>query len=405
MAHQAEAQLGDTGTTLGSFGTRVFAIAGLVGLVALAVSFVLGQTVGDGMRQFLYSYLVNFAFFLSISLGALIFVPLQHVTRSSWSVVIRRLAEVMAVVIPLFALLALPILLNLGLVYQWASGNVPPELQELLAHKAAFLNPTFFIARWIGYFAIWTGLAFYFWRTSVRQDSSAEVRLSLRMENYSGATIVVFALTCTLASMDLLMTLDFAWFSTIFGVYFFSTAFVTFFATLTLLTMGLQRSGRLERIVSAEHFHDYGKLMFAFTFFWAYIAFSQYMLYWYANVPEETIWFLVRSQNGWGKLGLVLVFGTFLLPFLGLISRYAKRNRKLLALWAIWILIMQWINIYWVTMPVFSPERVAFHVLDLSCFIGIGGIWLAGVTWLAAKHSLVPTGDPRLRDSLKFENA
>jgi hypothetical protein len=205
--------------------------------------------------------------------------------------------------------------------------------------------------------------------------------------------------------MDLLMSLDFVWFSTIFGVFYFAGGFVCFFAVLTLMTMFLQRNGRLEHIVSSEHYHDYGKGMFAFSFFWAYIAFSQYMLYWYANIPEETAWFLTRSQAGWGRVGLALVFGAFALPFLGLVSRFAKRNRKLLAFWAVWILIFQWLNLYWVAMPVFDPQSVTFSLLDATCFLGIGGIWLAGVVRLAGRHSLVPKGDPRLQDSLEFENA
>jgi hypothetical protein len=190
-----------------------------------------------------------------------------------------------------------------------------------------------------------------------------------------------------------------------FGVYYFATGFVTFCAVLTLVTLGLQNTGRLTRIVSPEHLHDYGKLMFAFTFFWAYIAFSQYMLYWYANIPEETFWYLVRSQNGWGAVGLALVFFTWLAPFLGLMSRFAKRSRKLLGFWAVWIVLAQWINVYWVAMPVFSPDSVRFDLLDLTCAVGIGGLWLAGLALLAGDRSLVPLRDPRLADSLNFENA
>jgi hypothetical protein len=168
--------------------------------------------------------------------------------------------------------------------------------------------------------------------------------------------------------------------------------------------MGLQNTGRLTKVVSAEHFHDYGKLMFAFTFFWGYIAFSQYMLYWYANIPEETAWFLRRSANGWGWVGLTTLFATFMAPFAGLVSRYAKRNRKMLAFWACWIIIAQWINLYWVVMPEFS-EHFTVSVMDLTCFVGIGGLWIAGITRLAMGNSLVPTKDPRLDESLRFENA
>jgi len=405
VAHSQAPKLADTKTTLGSLGPRIYMVAGGVGLVALAASVALGLAKADGLRHFGFSYLVSYAYFLGISLGALVFVALQHVTRSSWSVVIRRLPELMAANLVVLAVLALPILLNLSHIYAWASGHVPAEQAALLAHKALYLNKTFFTIRWVVYFVAWIWLAFYFWRKSLRQDETGEVKLTKQMENLSGFALVVFALTCSFAGMDLLMTLDFAWFSTMFGVYYFATGFVTFCAVLTLVTLALQSTGRLENIVSGEHLHDYGKLMFAFTFFWAYIAFSQYMLYWYANIPEETVWYLVRSQNGWGRVGVILIFFTWLAPFLGLISRFAKRSRKLLAVWAVWIVIAQWVNVYWLAMPVFSPDRVRLDLLDVTCFVGIGGVWLATLALLAGNRSLVPTQDPRLRDSLNFENA
>jgi hypothetical protein len=160
----------------------------------------------------------------------------------------------------------------------------------------------------------------------------------------------------------------------------------------------------MERIVSPEHFHDYGKAMFAFTFFWGYIAFSQYMLYWYANIPEETAWYLHRSEHGWGKLGIALVFVAFVLPFAGLISRYAKRKRFLLGFWAVWIVVAQWLNVYWVVMPEFSRSFV-FSPMDVALFFGMGGVWVAAITRLAMGASLVPLKDPRLDESLRFENA
>ncbi len=398
-------KLSDTKTELGGLGVRLMRGGLAVGLLALAGALALGAAAGDSLRHFSFSWLVSFAFFLSISLGALVFIPIQHVTRASWSIVIRRLAEVLAMALPFMALLLLPVLLNLSQVYEWASDHPHHLTPELAAHKAPFLNPTFYVIRWVVNFAIWTWLALFFWRTSRRQDISGDHALTLRMVNRSGPALVIFALTCSLAAMDLLMTLDPAWFSTIFGVYYFAGGFVTFHATLTLITMGLQRSGRLERLVSAEHFHDYGKLMFAFTFFWAYIAFSQYMLYWYGNIPEETLWYLIRQSSGWEVIGLLLAIGAFLVPFLGLISRFAKRNRRLLGFWATWIFVMQWFNIYWVAMPVFSPDHVPLGPLDLLCFLAVGGLWLALVAWLGSRASLVPIGDPRLNESLGFENA
>ena len=402
MAHHHVPKLEDTRTTLEGLGAKVFLAALAVGVVGLAATVGLGLAQGDGLRHFGFTYLVNFAFFLSISLGALVFIPIQYVTKASWSIVIRRLAEVMAAVMPLLALLSLPVFFLAGQIYGWAEPGAAGSVG--LSHKAAYLSRNAFLLRWAIYFVIWTGCSWFFWRNSVRQDATGDLKITRRLENFAGFAILLSALTIALAAFDLLMSVDYLWFSTMFGVYYWAGGFVTFFAVLTLATMGLQNTGRLTKIVSAEHFHDYGKLMFAFTFFWGYIAFSQYMLYWYANIPEETAWYLLRSSNGWGWLGLATLFCTFMAPFAGLVSRYAKRNRKMLAFWAFWIIGAQWINLYWVVMPEFS-EHFTISVMDLTCFLGLGGLWLAGVVRLAMGAALVPKQDPRLQESLRFENA
>lgn len=402
MAHHHVPTLEDTKTTLEGLGSKVFIAALVVGLIGIAATVGLGMAQDDGMKHFGFTYLVNFAFFLSISLGALVFIPIQYVTKASWSIVIRRLAEVMAAVLPLMAVLAIPVIFLAGQIYGWAQ----PEAigSHTLSHKAVYLSKTWFIIRWVIYFVLWTGCSLFFWRGSVKQDDTGDLKVTRQMENFSGFAILVSALTIALAAFDLLMSVDYIWFSTMFGVYYWAGGFVSFFAVMTLVTMGLQNTGRLTRIVSAEHYHDYGKLMFAFTFFWGYIAFSQYMLYWYANIPEETAWFLLRSNNGWGWVGLTTLFATFMAPFAGLVSRFAKRNRKILAFWAFWIIIAQWINLYWVVMPEFS-DHFTISIMDLTCFLGVGGLWLAGITRLAMGASLVPKKDPRLDESLRFENA
>jgi len=402
LAHHHVPSLEDTKTTLDGLGSKVFAVSALIGVVGLAATVGLGVAEGDGLRHFSYSYLTNFAFFLAVSLGALFFVPIQYVTKASWSIVVRRMAEVMAAALPFMAVLAIPVILLAARVYGWAMPEAADD--ALLDHKRAFLSPTWFTVRWVIYFVIWTWLGHTFWRKSVAQDTSGDLKITHRLENFSGFSLVVYALTVALAGMDLLMSMDHIWFSTMFGVYYFAGGLVSFYAVLTLVTMGLQNTGRMTKIISPEHFHDYGKLMFAFTFFWAYIAFSQYMLYWYANIPEETAWYLLRSSNGWGVVGMTTLFAGFVLPFAGLISRHAKRNRKMLAFWAFWIIAAQWVNLYWVVMPQFSDHFV-FSPMDVTGFLGIGGLWLAVVTRLAMGASLVPLKDPRLDDSLRFENA
>ena len=402
MAQYAVPRLEDTKTTLDGLGAKLFAVCAAIGVAGLAATIGLGLAEDDGLRHFGFSYLTNFAFFLSISLGALFFIAIMYVTRASWNVVIRRLAEVMAAVMPVLAVLAIPVILMAGKIYGWTDPETVTN--PMMLHKTGFLSQKAFTLRWIIYFVIWTGYAMFFWRSSVSQDKDGDLKITRRLENYSGFALMICALSLAGAAFDLLMSVDPLWFSTMFGVYYWAGGFVTFFAVLTLATMGLQNTGRLTRIVSPEHFHDYGKAMFGFTFFWGYIAFSQYMLYWYANIPEETSWFLLRSQNGWGWVGLVTIFATWLLPFAGLMSRYAKRRRKMLAFWACWIIVAQWINLYWVVMPEFS-ETFVFSPMDVTGFLGVGGIWLAGVVRLAMGNSLVPLRDPRLEDSLRFENA
>jgi hypothetical protein len=402
LAHHHVPRLEDTRTTLDGLGSKVFGISALIGVVGLAATVGLGASQGDGMKHFAFAYLTNYAFFLAISLGALVFIPIMYVTKASWNVVIRRLAEVMAAIMPLMAVLAVPVIIMAGKVYGWTDPAVVDS--GLISHKAAYLSRNAFILRWVIYFVVWSGYGLFFWRTSVSQDSSGDLKLTRRLENFSGFALLACALSIAMAAFDLLMSVDPIWFSTMFGVYYWAGGFVTFFAVMTLVVMGLQKSGRMEHIVSPEHYHDFGKAMFAFTFFWGYIAFSQFMLYWYANIPEETSWYLRRVTNGWDAIGYATLFATFALPFLGLISRFAKRSHFMLAFWSFWIIGAQWLNLFWVVAPEYS-EALTFHPMYLTGFLGIGGLWFAGITKLAAGNSLVPTRDPRLEDSLRFENA
>ena len=405
MSHSRQVpRIADDHTTLDELGPRIFRVALTVGLIALAAAAFLGYSRGDSFATFGWSYLLNFTFFLSLSLGALFFVAIGHITGSRWNVVVRRLAEVTAANLATMAIAAVPLMLLADRVLPWASGHSHAPA-ELLAAKEPYLNLGFFYVRWVVYFLIWIGFSWWYWKRSVEQDSTGDPALSVRMSRRSGLVLLLFALTVSLASYDLLMSLDPAWFSTIFGPYFFAGGFVGFICFLTLITFWLQRRGRLETVIHVEHLHDYGKFMFAFVFFWAYLAFSQYMLIWYANIPEETAWYLLRQSNGWGWIGLVLIFGHFVLPFVGLMSLRAKRRRASLLFWAVWILIMHWVDLYWVVMPEFRPGGPTFDWLDLLTLIGLGGIYIAGMARLASSHSLIPTRDPRLEDSLAFENA
>jgi hypothetical protein len=279
-----------------------------------------------------------------------------------------------------------------------------------LTHKKRpYLNAPFFLIRWIAYFALWGWLARYMWKSSIRQDQTGEPALSVRMEKVSAPGLVLFALSVTFASFDLLMSLDPHWFSTIFGVYYFSGGMMATFATLIILTMLLQRTGLLKTSINNEHRHDLGKFLFAFVFFWGYIAFSQYMLIWYGNIPEETAWFVRRGAathdpNPWSGVLILLLFGHLLVPFAGLLSRHVKRRPGVLLFWAIWLLIMHWIDIWWIVMPQFDKSSLTFGIPEIASMVGIGGLMIAAAARLAGDRPLIPIRDPRLSEAYGFRN-
>jgi hypothetical protein len=399
--------LGSERTTLGVH-TRPIAVAlTIVGIAGLAIGAGLGWRQGDGWAYFFHAYLVSYAFFLSISLGGLFFVALHHVTRAGWSVTIRRLAELLAATMPLLALLFLPILVPILLgsstLYVWNNPKVV-QASEALQHKAGYFGLSFFTARAVLYFAIWWLLARFFLARSLQQDESRDPALTIQMERASPVALLLFAVTVTFASFDWLMSLEPTWFSSIFGVYYFAGTTLGALGTLILAAVTLQASGRLSLTITTEHYHDLGKLLLGFIIFWGYIAFSQYMLIWYANLPEETTWYHARQTGPWAVVSLALLFGQLILPFFGLLSRTVKRRPRLLAFWAVWTLVFHWLDMYWLVMPGFSPDRVPFGVLDVSLLAGLGCLYLAGLAALAGQHSLIPLGDPRLPESLAFEN-
>ncbi len=377
----------------------VSAVVGIGGSLFLA-----GRAGEHGWERLAETYLVSFSLFLSLTLGALFFVLLQHVTRSGWSVVIRRIAETMATNIWLMAILVIPILLGMQHLYHWSHAGEAAH-DPVLAAKLGFLNPSFFMARLAAYFLVWGLLAWFFHRTSVRQDLNADPALSVRMERVAAPGMVLFALSANFAAFDILMSLDPHWFSTIFGVYFFAVSVVCFFAVMPKILVGLQYRGVLDGVVTVEHYHDLGKLLFAFTVFWAYIAFSQYMLIWYGNIPEETEWFLKRQTGDWAWVSLALIFGHFVIPFLLLVSRFVKRRPVLLAAVGVYMVLMTWLDIYWLVIPEFSPGVARFGLIDVLCFVGMAGLYSIVLALRLRSHSLIPEGDPRLHESLIFKNA
>ena len=433
---------------LGSAAARLTLAGGLAAAGGLGLALTLGLG-HETRRLFFHAYLVAFTFWLSIALGSLFFVLLHHLSRAGWSVTLRRLAEALSGNLFLMAVLAIPLIPGMSELYEWAEPAAAAH-DPALAAKAGYLNPTAFFVRMAGCFAVWCLLAGYFRNRSIRQDQSGDPGLSTAMERVSAPGMILFAVTITVAAVDLLMSLNPHWSSTIVGVYFFSDAVLGGLIVLALLAQWLQRSGRLGPTVTVEHYHDLGKLTFAFVFFWGYIAFSQYMLMWYANMPEETQFYMPRQIGPWLAVSVSLVFCHLLIPFVGLMSRRPKRRLGLFTFWAGWLLGALLLDMFYLIMPnlyireipaavgaapgtplpavlkqllasnqsvyrladrhadfmvtvgsAFTPTALAI-VFGLT--IGMGGLLLVNTARLLQGAALVPVRDPRLGESLTFEN-
>lgn len=370
-----------------------------LGVAALSVSILWGQS---HAAQLWHSYLVAFVFHVTLALGALFFVLVQFVSRAGWSVGVRRLAEHAMGTLPVMALLGVPLAFGLSEVYPWASPETVAA-DPLLQEKAVYLNPAFFLVRGGIFLGGWALLGWWFRRTSLRQDATGDDSITRKLQAASPAGLIFFGLSITFAAFDWIMSLDPHWYSTIFGVYLFSGAVVGGFALIILLGLAVKREGAMTRAMSEEHFHDLGKLLFGFVAFWAYIAFSQFMLIWYANIPEETVWYAHRLAHGWSMLTVSLAVGHFVLPFFFLLPRDVKRRPGTLFVAGAWLLLMHFVDIYWLVMPSLHPEGPMPHLLDLLTLLGMGGVFWGSLCFLMRRTALVPLGDPRLQESLHFE--
>lgn len=348
------------------------------------------------------SYHAAYMLYLALALGSLAFVLIHHVTGARWGVVVRRIAEAIASTLPLFVILFVPILLGKGHLFSWMRPEVIAT-DHLVQEKAGYLNTPFFLIRAFAYFAIWTFFSVYLARLSLKQDEGKGEALLAKMRKSTAPAILLFALSLTFAAFDWLMSVSPHWFSTMFGVYYFAGAFQAALALIILVTLAIQKAGLLRGIVTVEHHHDLGKFLFAFTVFYAYIAFCQYFLIWYANIPEETFWFLERWEGGWSGTALAMIFTTFVIPFLLLLAREPKRRAGTLIAASVIVLLGRAIEMYWLVMPSLKVGPT-MPWTTLAATVGVGGLFLGTIAWRLGKGPLVPIGDPYLRTSLGHEN-
>jgi hypothetical protein len=372
----------------------ILLVAGVLGIAGSLVGLFVSRA------QFAHSWLFGFFYFFSICIGGLFWTCLQHATDSEWSVVVRRQMENIAKLLIYFSPFFLPLLICQPLLWHW--WNLNPGDDPLLDAKAGYLNHTFFYIRLVAFFVFLAWVSSSLWKRSTTQDSDGAAKHTLIMRKFGIGGIPVMALCITFSGVDWLMGLDYHWFSTMWGVYLFAGAAGSSMSLLVLIITGLKSQGYL-KVVNDEHYHIMGKFMLAFTIFWAYIGFSQYMLIWYANIPEETIYFRLRNTESWWYFSQGLVVCRFFLPFPVLLFQATKKT-KLINFVAAWILIMQLVDIYVIVLP--SLHRTGFSpsIFDLTSVIGIGGI----LGWLffrnIGKSNLFPTRDPRLAGSLKLTN-
>ncbi|MFO1519105.1 MAG: molybdopterin oxidoreductase [bacterium] len=370
----------------------LWAILILVGVVSFAATLK-----GDPQRAWA-NFLLEYFFWLCIALSGVFFAALQHITGSYWSTTVRRISETFIAYLPVAALLFIVLLWGLPHLYTWTNPETVAH-DAILTSKKAYLNVPFFILRQVFLFLLVFVLGGWMVKNSLRQDKNGNVRLTQLNTKIAAPFLLAFAWLFTFAAFDLMMSLSPHWFSTIFGVYCWSGLFYSGLAMITLWTIGLKKSGPLDGFVNENHLHDLGKLMFAFLVFWGYIGFSQFMLIWYANLPEETGYMLTRVRGDWKPISQALMCFKFVIPFFLLVSRWAKRWENYLLAMTIWFLAAQWLDVYWMVFPTFFPKPV-FGWVEIGMFAGFAGLFFLSVGNFMSRVSVVAIKDPRLSEAL-----
>ncbi|MEX0609346.1 MAG: hypothetical protein WEA79_12895 [Balneolaceae bacterium] len=366
---------------------------GAVGLIASMIGYFLDAD------QFFFSYLVSFVFFTGIALAALLMVMLHHITRSSWGVLVRRISETFSANLWIWSIFAIPILLGIHNLYHWSHEDAVAA-DSILQGKSPYLNTTFFVIRQFIYFGIWGFLGYKLHKASVDMDETGDWGITSLMRKISAPGIPLFALSVAFASFDWLMSLDPHWFSTMFGVYFFAMFFQAFWPIMILLVFFMQGKGILQNTIQKVHIYDLGAWFFAFTIFYAYIAFCQFLLIYYANLPEETLWYYHRMEGGWKYILYSLLLFRFAVPFLVLLNREAKHNRKILGTMSALVVFVHFAEVYWIAMPVLNAHDIHVSWMDVTTFLGLGGIFFGLFFNRFSKHKMVPVNDPKLDENL-----
>jgi hypothetical protein len=368
---------------------RTALIAGTAGLALTAVGFFLSPD------QFFRSYLLGFMYWFGIALGSMAILMIHHIAGGAWGAVIRRILESSIGTIPLLAVLFVPIAFGIHHLYEWSHADVVAK-DAILQSKEAYLNVPFFLVRAVLYFAVWGVVATLLRRWSVEQDKDPDPRVIVRMELMSRGGLVLYGITVTFAAVDWVMSLEPHWFSTVFGLLVMGGQGLAAFAFCIPLAVLLSRRERVASVFGPSQFHDLGNMMLAFTMIWAYLSFSQLLIIWSGNLPEETMWYFTRSQGGWKIVGYALLALHFAVPFAVLLQRKVKQTGSKLAIVALWMLFMRFVDLYWLVAPSLHPENAMPHWLDITAVVGIGGVWLWFFVSRLAQSPLLALNDPSL---------
>jgi hypothetical protein len=366
-------------------------VVGVIGLGLCVVGWLISPT------QFFQSYLFAYLFWIGLALGCLAIMMLQYLGGGAWGLVVRRLLEAGALTLPLMALLFVPLVFGIHELYIWARPEVVAA-DELLQGKSLYLNVPFFLARTAIYFAVWIGFMYILNRWSRRQDRTGDPWLLRRLRLFSAIGLVLYFLTMTFAAFDWAMSLEPHWFSTIYGVIFIIGQGLSSFSFVIVVAALLADRQPLADVIRPQHFHDLGNLLLAFVMLWAYMQFSQFLIIWSGNIPEEVPWYLHRMQGGWEWIALFLIIFHFTLPFFLLLPRATKRRGQVLARVAVALIFVHLIAVFWIVVPSFHETGLQIHWLDVTAAIGIGGIWIAVFVWQLKGRPLIPPHDPRLQE-------
>ena len=385
--------------TGGSKAMLVSGVIGLAGLLLTVVGFFMNP------QATLFSYLIAFAYWCGIAVASLILLSIFHTAKAKWPTVVRRALETQGLSVGVMLVLIIPLIAGMKYIYPWINPPASYNAEELhmLAHKQhGYLNMPFFLARQVIYFLVWIFVAERMFRWSTRQDETGDLELTSKARRLGPGSLPFLGLTITFAGFDWLMSLTPLWQSTIYGAYYFAGSFLAAFAVLTIATVNARGDNLYGNLVTTHHLHNLGKFLLAFVAFWAYIGFSQALLVWIANLPEEASWYAVRIFGGWRPMSIALFFGHFVIPFFVLLSRDIKLQPRPLAVIATYILAIHFIDLYWLVWPAYSMGGPTFHFTLVTAFAGVGGISVAyGLFRFRGQYSL-PVKDPYIADSLRY---